>query len=137
MTRARSHKAADARPDGLAIRQKLTFLVVGGVSAACYILLAGLLHSFGLTPTVASTIAYVVCIPIGYIGHYLFTFRSTRHHTRASAAYLLVQVCALLVASAATFLFSQVLGLDSTFAFCFAAIAAATLSYLMQRHWVF
>jgi putative flippase GtrA len=91
----------------------------------------------GLTPTIASTIAYVVCIPIGYIGHYLFTFRSTRQHTRASAAYLLVQGCALLVAAAATFLFSQVPGLDSILVFCLAAIAAATLSYLMQRHWVF
>jgi putative flippase GtrA len=121
----------------LGLREKLIFLIVGGLSASCYIFLAEALHSVGLSPTASSASAYALCLPLGYLGHRSFTFRSMRSHRRAGIAYPAVQGIALLIAAGLTFISANVLGLPSMVAFFLAASGAALASYHMQKHWVF
>jgi putative flippase GtrA len=90
-----------------------------------------------MSPMVSSASAYAICLPLGYFGHRSFTFRSTRSHRFAGIAYPEVQFIALLIAVAITFTSVGILGLPPTLAFLLAAIGAASVSYLMQRRWVF
>jgi len=119
------------------IKEKFVFLVVGGLCASFYIGLAEVVHSSGLTPTVASVLAYLVCIPLGYLGHRAFTFQSTRSHRHAELAYPAVQVIALTIAAAVTFVSTHIFRLPATAAFFLAGLAAASASYFMQKNWVF
>ena len=119
------------------LREKALFLIVGGLSASCYIALAELLHKLGISPTASSAVAYVLCLPLGYFGHRWFTFRSTRSHRHSGMAYPAVQVIAWLIAVATTFISASIFALPSLVAFFLAAACAAAASYLMQKHWVF
>jgi putative flippase GtrA len=121
----------------LDLREKAVFLLVGTLSAACYIALSEVLHSLGISPTASSASAYIVCLPLGYFGHRAFTFRSSRSHRRAGIAYPVVQVIALGIAVGITFVSAAVIGLPSLLAFFLAALSAASASYFMQKHWVF
>ena len=114
------------------IKEKFVFLVVGGFCASFYIGLAEVVHSSGLTPTVASVLAYLVCIPLGYLGHRAFTFQSTRSHRHAELAYPAV-VIALTIAAAVTFVSTHIFRLPATAAFFLAGLAAASASYFMQK----
>ena len=119
------------------MREKLVFLVVGGLSAGCYVILASALHSLALPPVVASAIAYVLCVPLGYLGHRFFTFRSRRPHRWAAIAYPALQGLALLMATAITFISASVLKHPPIVAFLLAAMITASASYLAQKHFVF
>jgi putative flippase GtrA len=119
------------------LREKLVFLIVGALSASCYIVLATALHYVGLSPTASSAFAYIVCLPLGYLGHRSFTFRSKRRHLYAGIAYPAVQVVALLIAVGITFVAAVIFAMPPVAAFFLAAICAAAASYFMQKHWVF
>ena len=121
----------------LDLREKFTFLIVGGFCASWYIILAWALHFFGLSPTASSAWAYTLCLPLGYFGQRLITFRSARRHSVASVGYFTVQGVALLIVTAVTFVSANVLGHPPIVAFVLAGIAAASASYLMQKNWVF
>ena len=122
---------------GSTLEEMLTFGIVGGVTASCYIILAGVLHYFGMSPTVSSAAAYALCVPLGYIGHRSFTFRSRHPHRVTAIAYLAVQGVALLVAAVTTFLSTVILGQTPMLDFVLSAVAAASVSFCMQKHWVF
>jgi putative flippase GtrA len=126
-----------SRVSKLELREKIAFLVVGGMNGLCYLVSAWVLHFFGLSPTLSSAAAYALCIPPGYLGQRWHTFRSTRPHSIAWIRYLAAQGIGLLVATAATFIASAVLGLPALLAFFLAAVAAASASYLIQKFWVF
>jgi putative flippase GtrA len=120
-----------------ALPEKLAFVIVGGTSALGYLLIASLLHSLGLSATLASVAAYLLSIPPGYFGQRWLTFRSTRPHNVASIRYVGVQTIGLLIAAATTFIASVVSGVPALLAFLLSAATAASASYLMQRLWVF
>ena len=115
------------------LREKLTFLVIGGMNGVCYLGLAAMLHLIGLSPSVSSTVAYALCIPPGYLGQRWHTFRSTRPHGSAWSRYLLTQLIGLMVATVTTFIASAVLLMPALLAFLLAAIAAASASYVIQK----
>ena len=121
----------------LDLREKFTFLIVGGFCASCYITLAWALHFFQLSPTASSAWAYALCLPLGYLGQRSITFRSERRHGAASLAYFSVQGIALLIVAAVTFVSAELLKHPPTVAFLLAGMAAALASYLMQKYWVF
>lgn len=121
----------------LELREKLAFLAVGGMNGVCYVIFAWVLHFFGLSPTLSSATAYSLCIPPGYLGQRWYTFRSVRPHSTAAIRYVAVQGIGLLVATVVTFFASTVLGLPALLAFFLAAVAAASVSYLIQKFWVF
>ena len=119
----------------LDLREKFTFLIVGGFCASWYIILAWALHFFRLSPTASSAWAYTLCLPLGYFGQRLITFRSARRHGVASVAYFTVQGIAVLIVTAVTFVSADVL--PPIVAFLLAGMTAASASYLMQKYWVF
>ena len=121
----------------LDLREKFTFLIVGGFCTSWYIILAWALHFFEVSPTASSAWAYTLCLPLGYFGQRLITFRSARPHGIASLGYFTVQGVGLLIATAVTFVSADVLRHPPLVAFVLAGMSAALVSYLAQKYWVF
>lgn len=119
------------------LREKLAFLIVGSVAAGCYVIFAEALYLSGSPPTLASVVAYSLCVPPTYLAQRRFTFRSARAHGAALGRYAGVQIVGLFVSTATTFLAWAIPGLASLQVFVLAAVVTASVSYLLQKHWVF
>ena len=119
------------------LREKATFIFVGGLCATAYMVLASVFVNLGVSVTSASPLAYGMCVPLGYLGHRTLTFRSNANHRTAAIAYLSTQGVALGVAAAVTFVMATLWHQAPAPSFFAAATAAAISSYFMQSRWVF
>jgi len=120
----------------LALREKAAFLLVGASASVCYIMIAKLLNWGGLTPTAASAVSYLLCIPLAYAGQRRITFRSSRRHHIAMVRYIATQGLGLTIATA-TVHFTASAGLPALLAFVLADVVASAQTYLLQKHWVY
>ena len=89
--------AADER-----LREIVVFLLVGGISAAFYLVLNVLFTRAGLRPSLSIIWTLVILVPPTYLAQRRFTFRSDRNHVSAFPRYagtqLLGNALALVVA---------------------------------------
>lgn len=77
------------------------FTAVGGVATAMqYALLVLLVRGFGLAPTLASSIGFVLSAVVNYLLNYRFTFHSDRPHAPAAAKFTLLAGTGLLINAA-------------------------------------
>lgn len=77
------------------------FAVVGGVATAIqYALLILLVRGFGMAPTPASSIGFVLSAVVNYLLNYRFTFQSNRPHGPAAAKFGLLAGAGLLINAA-------------------------------------
>jgi len=120
----------------LALREKAAFLLVGASASVCYIMIAKLLNWGGLTPTAASAVSYLLCIPLAYAGQRRITFRSSRRHHIAMVRYIATQGLGLTIATA-TVHFTASAGLPALLAFFLADVVASAQTYVLQKHWVY
>lgn len=119
------------------MQEKLIFVAVGAGGAAFYFFVAWAMHHMGLPPTPSSTIAYALSVFPTYFGQRWFTFGSSQPHSVALIRYLATQVIGLTVAGATTYVASSALGLPALGAFVWAGGLAASVTYFIQRGWVF
>jgi putative flippase GtrA len=81
------------------------FILVGGVATAIqYALLILLVRGFGMAPTPASSIGFVLSAVVNYLLNYRFTFRSHRPHGPAAVKFGLLAAAGLLVNAAIMYL---------------------------------
>lgn len=74
------------------------FTVVGGVATAIqYAILILLVRGFGMAPTPASSIGFVLSAGVNYFLNYRFTFHSDRPHGTAAAKFGLLAATGLLI----------------------------------------
>ena len=79
----------------------LRFTLVGGVATAIqYALLILLVRGFGMAPTFASSIGFVLSAGVNYLLNYRFTFRSDRPHGPAAVKFGLLAGSGLLINAA-------------------------------------
>lgn len=77
------------------------FAAVGGVATTIqYALLILLVRGFGMAPTPASSIGFVLSAGVNYLLNYRFTFRSDRPHGLAAAKFGLLAATGLLMNAA-------------------------------------
>ena len=77
------------------------FATVGGVATAIqYALLVLLVRGFGMAPTPASSIGFVLSAGVNYLLNYRFTFRSDRPHASAAGKFALLAGAGLLINAA-------------------------------------
>jgi putative flippase GtrA len=119
------------------LQEKLIFLAVGAWGAALYLFVAWAMNLMGLPPTPSSTVAYALCVFPTYLGQRWFTFGSSQPHRVALLRYLVTQAIGLTLAGATTYFASCALGLPALEAFVWAGGLAASVTYFIQRGWVF
>lgn len=77
------------------------FCLVGGVATAIqYALLILLVRGFGMAPTPASSIGFVISAGANYLLNYRFTFQSDRPHGPAAAKFGLLAGTGLVINAA-------------------------------------
>lgn len=86
----------------------LRFVIVGSAMALVYALLAAFGTSHLPLPTAVSAgLAWVLCIPLGFLGQRHFTFADSKPHRHALGLYTLTQVIGIGIAAGTSFLFAQ------------------------------
>jgi putative flippase GtrA len=118
-----------------AIRTPGSFLVVGGMGAAAYVLLATVLTHAALPAWLASGLSYAIATPITYLGQQRFTFRAATTHRVAFPRYLAIQLVGFSLAWIVPLAVAP--AVHPTAAFVVVAVSAATVSYFMMKHWAF
>jgi putative flippase GtrA len=79
----------------------IRFTAVGGIATAIqYALLIALVRGFGMAPTPASSIGFVLSAGVNYLLNYRFTFRSNRPHGPAATKFALLAGTGLLINAA-------------------------------------
>jgi putative flippase GtrA len=119
-------------------RTLLRFLVVGASLAALYATLAALATSQLPWPkALSSALAWVVCIPIGFLSHRRFTFTTRTPRRHALWLYGATQVLGIGIASGVSYLLARGQFWPDLFVHLFASGLAAIASYLINRWFVF
>jgi putative flippase GtrA len=81
----------------------IRFALAGGLATALYGLFAVLLHQvLDVSNLAIHTMAFVLAIPVSYLGQSLFTFRYRGARTPALGRFAVVSLAAFLASSAAT-----------------------------------
>jgi len=74
------------------------FTLVGAVATAIqYALLILLVRAFGMAPTPASSIGFILSAIVNYLLNYRFTFKSDRPHAPAAAKFAALAAAGLLI----------------------------------------
>jgi putative flippase GtrA len=74
------------------------YLVVGGTSTVIqYVILVFLVRTFGMAPTPASSIGFVLSASVNYLLNYRFTFESDKPHGPATAKFAVLAATGLLI----------------------------------------
>jgi putative flippase GtrA len=116
----------------------IRFLIVGGGMALVFSVLAALATAHLPVPDpVASAGAWVLCIPLGYLGHRRFTFPASKPHRHALWLYTATQALSIGIVAALSHLFARgVFGPDLALHLVASALAAA-VSFVINRWVVF
>lgn len=121
-----------------ATREVALFLLVGGTSAALYVVLGVFLTAgLGMRPSISIAIALAVIMPPTYLLQKHLTFRSTATHRVALTRYLATQAISNAAAMAGSELFAAQVRAYPWLAFIGVAVLVACLNYLLAKHWAF
>jgi putative flippase GtrA len=119
-------------------RTFLRFLVVGASLAALYATLAALATSQLPWPkALSSALAWVLCIPIGFLSHRCFTFTKRTPRRHALWLYGATQLLGIGIASTVGFLLARGQFWPDLFVHLLASGLAAVASYMINRWIVF
>lgn len=88
------------------------FGLVGAMCSAVYAGVAWILHErMGQPPIIASVLAYIAAIPLSFAGQKFYAFKSTMAVTDELPRFVAVQIFNLILAGAAMFLITDIVGL--------------------------
>ncbi len=123
-------------------RDALAFLMVGGTAALLYALASSFLLDFsgielGVPDWVASSLLYGAFVPLVYLSHRRFSFRSNAPHGRALTRYVLTQAGSLSLATLLSYIVYQLLGLPASLGSLIVVGVTSLTSYLVLRLWTF
>lgn len=90
-----------------------------------------------LRPTSALPVASLAGVAVGYIAHRLYTFRASNLQGPALVKYAAAYAWSALFQFAFLMLFHGVLGFNHAIIVLVGLGAAAVMSFLLQRNWVF
>ncbi len=120
-------------------RQLISFVIVGGSGAACFIGLSSLaigLHT-GIANWIVSALCYAVLIGPVYLMHRRFSFGSEAPHGHALPRYVAVQLSALALASLFSFILYGFFGLPTVLASLLVTGLTSGVNFMILRLWAF
>jgi putative flippase GtrA len=122
----------------LRLREPAMFVLVGTVSAACYVALNVLfLRGLDVRPGVAIALAMLTTTPPNYLAQRILTFRSRRRHVEALPRYLATQAFSNLIGMLLSELFSGYVTAQPWVGFAVIAVIVAATNYCCMKFWTF
>jgi len=113
------------------------FIIVGGIGSTAYVALSEIAHLLGAPASLASFFIYAALIPPAYLTQRRWSFQSRANHRNAFPRYMVGQGIGLMLSLGIPYLFVQVLGWNSLFAFWCVVACVAVINYSVQRFWAF
>lgn len=120
------------------MQEKLTFLIVGGMSAATHFLVLHLTFvSLHWPLAYATLLGYFFSLGISYTLNYLITFKSNQTVLLSSTKYVITTLLGLAWNLSLMVLLVSFFDVHYVVAFVFMSIVVAINNYLFSKHWVF
>ena len=120
------------------ILRLIRFGLVGGTAAFVYAICSYILiWNFNVNEILASTIAYLIAIPISFIGQKYFTFSSDGKVKTEASKFLVLQLFCLVLATLTTSVTSKVLFLHPNIGIIVVCIVIPLMSYFLMSFVVF
>jgi putative flippase GtrA len=130
--------ALAARPLPPVAKKLGRFLMVGGFCTGLqYALLVGQVEGFGMSPTTASTIGYLISSVVNYCLSYSFTYRSAAAHRQSIPKYVIVNLCGLVLNGAVTYIGTAIYGIHYLVAQVAATIVTLLWNFFVNLRWTF
>lgn len=95
------------------------------------------LENHGFSPLIAGATAYLASMPVAFLLHRLFTFRSSAPVTQEVRRFILTSLIGVVVASITPHLMMKQLGSSAWLASIATSILTPGISYLLMSSWVF
>jgi putative flippase GtrA len=113
------------------------FALVGIAATALHLSVAMLLEYVSLLPVIViHVLAYLTAFSVSFVGHYVYTFKSSRQWQQALVRFLAVSLAVLCLSSLIVKL-CTIAGLASATSLLLAAFSVPALTYLLSRKLVF
>lgn len=112
------------------------FAAVGVVCGLVYALATALAIRAGMAAPLASAIGYLVSVPLGYVGHRRFTFRSANRVWTEALRFLTVHVTNIVIVMVAMQGLTQA-GLHWIAGVIAAVLLVPVVNFLFAHYWVF
>lgn len=116
----------------------LRFGLVGGLSTmASAVLVWTQVDVLNADPRLAAVIAYLLLVPVNFLGQRRFTFASSGRLTREALRFILVHVSNLMLSLLGMVVVVDLLRADYRWGIVFSMIAVPLATFLAMQHWVF
>ncbi len=120
------------------LREIVSFLAVGGTSAAIYVILCVFFTRVcGFRPSLAIIATLGILTPPTYLSQRNLTFRSDRNHAGAFPRYLATQAAGNALAVVGSELIPALIRSQPWLAFSVVAIGVGMTNYLLLKLWTF
>lgn len=112
--------------------------MIGGLAALGYFIFSLLLVMyFSLSVAAAGFIAYIMMIPVAYIGHKIHTFQSSGLHRSEFPRFVFSAVIGSILSSLIPWIFTSVIYLNPAIGFSVACIAVPLINFILLKKYVF
>jgi putative flippase GtrA len=121
------------------LTELVSFLLVGGMAALCFVGLSMLLVDLrtGVPDWIVSAFCYAVFIIPVYLAHRRVSFRSNAPHSVALPRYVAVQLTALTLASIFSYLCYSLLGMQTATAALIVIVLTSGVNFAVLKLWAF
>lgn len=114
------------------------FAIVGALSSLFYIaLVLFLIEKLQIDSSLSAAIGYLVSVPVNYLAHRKFSFRSEEKKKRELPRFVLVHLCNMAISVGGMFGAVNGLGLPSWVGAGSAAVLVPVSTFLALHLWVF
>ncbi|MDP1732493.1 MAG: GtrA family protein [Devosia sp.] len=126
-------------PRSSAAAELVSFLIVGGLAAICFVGLSTLMIGLrsGIQDWVMSVLCYAAMIVPVYVAHRRFSFRSSLPHGVALPRYVAVQLSAVALAAVFSFVCYGIFGMPALAAALVVTALTSGVNFLVLRLWAF
>lgn len=125
-------------PQKAKIGKLARFGIVGVLSTLAYMAITNALVASGTAgPALAAGVGYLVVVPINYLMHRSFSFRSSRSHRSAGHRYLLVHMCNIAGTMGVMHVVTSMLHLDYRIGIVLTAVLVPVAVFVLLDRWVF
>jgi putative flippase GtrA len=123
---------------GHVLAKLVRFGAVGVLSGLIYALVTALLVSYAFVqPVAASVVGYCASVPMSFLGHRRFSFRSNGHWTMEAVRFVFTQVINILVTATAMAAATRWLGAPYWWGMIAAVILVPIANFAAMNLWVF
>lgn len=117
--------------------QLLRFALSGGAAAVVYCVVLVQLSAMGLRPWLSGFLGYLLSMPVAFVLHKMFTFRSDVPYKRELPRFIATSLIGIILASATPALLTSTSHVPMPWVALMTSIVTPLITYILMSLWVF